>query len=98
MSSSTWASGSLIPTYELALQLLDMFKYQHNFIGEGHEEIVYQSKVTKETVLANKLATEYDYLVNGRPDEEIKSNPIDSELNKYMNPPIRKKRKKKSND
>ena len=98
MTGGAWANGSLIPTYELALQLLDMFKYQHNFIGEGHEEIVYQSKVTKETTLANKLASEYDYLVNGGPDEEIKSNPINSELNEYMNPPTRKKRKKKSND
>ena len=99
-TGSLFASGSLIPTYKLALRLLDMFKYKHDLIGEGHEEIVYRSHMTKETAQADKLAREYDYLVNGEPDEETNSavSVSESELTKYTNPPVRKKRRKKTDD
>ena len=93
----TWASGSLIPTYELAWQLLDMFKYRHGLIGEGHEEIVYQSKMSKETAQANKLASEYDYLVSSTED---KLNEL-LDANKAAQKPAKHKttrRKKKSDD
>ena len=95
-SSTMWASGSLIPTYELAWQLLDMFKYRHGLIGEGHEEIVYQSKITKETTQANKLASEYDYLVSSTED---KLNEL-LDTNKAVQKPAKRKttRRKKNSD
>ena len=87
----------MIPTYELAWQLLDMFKYRHGLIGEGHEEIVYQSKISKETAQANKLASEYDYLVSSTED---KLNEL-LDANKAAQKPVKRKttrRKKKSDD
>lgn len=97
--SHTWSSGSLIPTYELALRLLDMFRYKNDLLGDVKEEVVYQTKTSEEPAKANGLAREYDYLVNG---DSTAEKPVvsaaASELDGYTNPPVRKKHRKKSDD